>query len=98
MKLNNNQAVFWCRDETDFMRMKQVMADPETWPKTYAEFAADGEELIAKAWKQGVLITKVEADPDAFVTWCKVEGRQPDRRARIMYAVQQFDRLPKNTN
>lgn len=84
LRLNN--ALFWCGNERAFLRMRAVMADPDIWPKTYAEFVRKTNELVETTRKKGVLLTKIDADPDAFIAWCQVKARKPDRRARLVYA------------
>ena len=90
MKLRNNSALFWCGSEQGFLRMKEVMSDPDVWPKTYADFVHMADELVEAAKKKGILLTKIDADPDAFLAWCQVKSCAPDRGARQLYAIEMF--------
>ena len=98
MKFNTKQAIFWCASEADFLVMKEVMDDPESWPNTYAEFVAQMSQLLSEKVKIGLIITKTECNPERFIVWCKLNNRKPDLKSRQFYAAVQFSRLPKNSN
>jgi hypothetical protein len=98
MKLNTNQALFWCASEADFLVMKQVMDDPKSWPDTYAEFVTKVSQFISEKANDGLIITKTECNPERFVVWCKLHDRKPDIKSRQVYAAIQFGRHPKDSN
>jgi hypothetical protein len=45
MKLRLNNAMFWVRDEADFVRLKPLMSDQ--WVETYAEWLESANKMLA---------------------------------------------------
>lgn len=90
MKLRLNNAAFWCRDEATFLRLKQIITDPERWPATYAEWLQRANEHFAETKKRGLVTTKINVDPDAFVAWCQINSRVADVRSRSLYATEEL--------
>lgn len=97
MKIRSNNAAFWCKDELTFVRLSKVMVD-DGWPTTYSGWLENANKFIAAAQKKGLIVTKIEADPDEFSSWCRVNSRPADGGSRIRYAVEKFSEIPKTNN
>ncbi len=98
MKLRLKNGAFWCKDEAVFLRMKQIMSDPESWPDTYAEWLQRANEYLAVSARNGLVFTKIEADPEAFLAWCRIKAHRPDNKARAIYAGEEFGKLDNRNN
>lgn len=81
----------WYRRE-DYPRLLEIVADPEKLCATYDEWFAIAEPMVRWFEAQGLLVERVEINPDLFRHWCRNRDLAPNGRARTLYA----DRLAKS--
>jgi hypothetical protein len=77
--------IFTLKNEADFLRCQEIMEDGHLWP-SYEEWLLTVENSVRSFARQGIQAEKIEADPDEFVAWCKVQGRSHDSNARGLFA------------
>lgn len=78
-----NIAIAWLRKE-DWKRWQEVDAQLPDYDRWLAKI----EDLIKQATAAGAVPTKVEVDPEAFLQWCKANGKPVHRDTRAQYAAQ----------
>ena len=81
-----NQAVFWYKDETTYLRFREIIEDKAQISCPYPTWVALAQKQIDAIAKRGVILVKINADPDEFVQWCKVNTCSPNQRARQVFA------------
>ena len=72
--------------------------EKDGWPTTYAEWVKNSQNYTAAMLKQGVILTKIEADPDEFSAWCRLHACKADRSTRSRYAAEKFVNIPNPDN
>jgi hypothetical protein len=80
-------AVAWLRKE-DWPRWHAI--DRELPP--YDQWLAKIDRAISETERKGKVAIKVDIDPEAFVQWCKSNGKKIDRNTRAEYAAAQLMR------
>lgn len=98
MGLNFNHAAFWIASESDFNRFRAAAEDAAIWPPTYALWLKSFQMGVAEQAKRGVILAKVEANPDDFAAWCRVHSKVSNVRSRCDYAVEQFAKRSYRNN
>ena len=78
-------AVPWFTAET-FPRLREISANADDLPDTYAEFLTLAEPRFARHASNGVPMQRVYIDPDELAEWCKANGRPVDAYARAGFA------------
>jgi len=86
-RIRLNNFGFWIKDEPDYLRFRQIVDDPAQLGDSYATWLDSAKKITDAAQKQRIIIIKVNADPDAFLTWCKANSRRPDQRSRMRFAI-----------
>ena len=97
MKIRSNNASFWCKDEATFIQLSSFM-EKDNWPATYAQWLKNANKFTTAMLKQGIILTKIEADPDEFSAWCRLHSRPADSKSRCFYAAEKFSHIPKTNN
>ena len=91
-------ALFWIRNESDFNRLLQIVIDPDNFGESYVAWVQSANQMLEVQRRQGLVLTKIYADPDEFAEWCRVNSRSPDRQSRILYAAQKFSEESPSDN
>lgn len=78
-------SIPWYREE-DFDALRNLFTDGENLHDTYAEWLEAAESVEAEMQSQGVHTVRSIVEPGAFRDWCAGQQRQPDARARQIYA------------
>jgi hypothetical protein len=78
-------GIAWYR-EADWPRLRALFTDADELPRSYAEWHASAERLVAELDRGGLTAERVPLDPDAFASWCAAQGLAPDAQARSRYA------------
>lgn len=86
MKIRINNFGFWCKDEADYLRFCKIVDDPEQFAPSYQAWLDRAEKVLDASAKQGIIIIKVNADPDEFVEWCNVNACRPNQSSRMKFA------------
>ena len=90
-------GVFWCKDEADWKRFREIVADPETLNISYDEWLklsqSRFDELVKAGIPTGSLFIKVKADPDAFIKWCQINSHPLNQKSRMLYAVEKSHQI-----
>ncbi|HEY3762162.1 MAG TPA: hypothetical protein VGN23_10495 [Verrucomicrobiae bacterium] len=86
-----NNAVFWYKDEATYLRFREIIEDKAQISCPYAEWVALAQKQIDALAQKRIILVKVDADPDEFVQWCKVNSRPPNQAARQLFATIKLD-------
>ena len=78
-------AVAWFTEEA-WPRLREISANPDDLPDTFAEFLALAEPRFARHVASGLPLQRVHVDPDELLAWCKANGRPVDAHARAGFA------------
>lgn len=62
------------------------MADADVLPPTFEKWFYRAEQLRGRLKKQGMVVEKVEIDPETFPAWCAARGLNVDAEARNAFA------------
>lgn len=77
---------FWIKNEAHYLRFREMADDKETFSAPYAQWAARAQQRMEEAAKHGLVSFKVNADPDEFSAWCKINSHRQNSRARAIFA------------
>jgi hypothetical protein len=78
-------AVAWY-SEPAWHRLKTLVSDPDELDESYEEWLEAANDFMQQMKSRGETVEKVNVDPDTFIEWCRLLGKQPDRAARAEYA------------
>jgi hypothetical protein len=70
-----------------YLRFREIIEDKAQISIPYSTWVADSQKKIDALAKKGVFLIKINADPDEFVAWCKVNAYPPNQQARMRFAV-----------
>jgi hypothetical protein len=73
----NVQPLFWIQNEKDYAVLKSLNPVPPVLSQSdYVSWARKGEEHIKKALSQGVVLVKINVDPEEFIGWMQEKGER----------------------
>lgn len=81
------QAMVWYREE-DWARLKEIFADGDLLPKSYADWLVRAEKMKKEAEAAGDAVIKVFIDPETFPAWCESKGIAMNSEARSQLAIE----------
>ena len=81
-------GTLWYADEAAYLRFRDICDDKAHFSGPYSQWLANVQKFIEDTERGGQVVTKVHADADAFLAWCKVKSRRPDTIARSDYAAE----------
>lgn len=76
-------ALAWLRKE-DWSRWQAIDSNLPTYDKWLSKMGIVSKEIE----KRGHIAEKVIVNPDDFVAWCQVNGREIERNARAQFAAE----------
>jgi hypothetical protein len=76
----------WFRRE-DYQRIRQIMDDSDKFPPDFDAWEERAKGQVEEAKRQGLIITPVPLDPDAFLAFCETEKMSPNGEARAKFAI-----------
>ncbi len=76
--------VWYARE--DYPRVLEIMEDAEDLQSTWDEWLKDAERVEQRLRREGHKVVRLRLLPDAFVGWCRSEGRTPNGSARSHWA------------
>lgn len=81
------QAMVWYKEE-DWDTLKNMFADGDLLPKSYADWLGRAEEMKSQVQASGDAVIKVYIDPETFPAWCESKGLEMDSEARSQLAIE----------
>ena len=81
-----NQALFWYKDEATYLRFREIFENDAQLSLPYSQWVAVVNKQIDEIAKRGIILVKIEADPNEFVAWCNINAYPPNQRARTVFA------------
>ena len=82
--------VTWYKDETTWLRFKELCEDKDHFGPSFNEWVTAVQKKIDELATQGVILVKVETDPEKYATWCKTNGHPLNGMSRGLYLQQCF--------
>ena len=79
--------------EVEWAKAKHVMADGNTFHKTYAEWRQNAERVINGLQRGGTPVVRINIDVEAFCSWCAVHGAEVNSQSRARFAALEAKRL-----
>jgi hypothetical protein len=79
-------ATIWFYDEANYRRFKEICEDGNKFPATYAAWLEVATKKTAAVARANGAIRKIQADPDDFLLWCKINAVAPNQVGRTRYA------------
>lgn len=83
----NIVGIAWYRRE-DYPRVLEIMADQHLLPRTHDQWEKFAQQAEASAKSRGLAVHRAYIDPEEFITWCAITGRNVDAEARMAWANQ----------
>ena len=81
------QGTLWYKDEATYSRFRELCDDKSHFAPPYIEWVRNTEQFIRNVEAQiGQPIKRIDADPEEFLGWCRVESKRPDTFARGAFA------------
>lgn len=80
-------VIIWYTPET-YLACREVMADREKLPPTYAAWQRKSEAQARMAIVEGRRLYRVPLAAAAFQDWCREKDRRPDAEARVSFALE----------
>ncbi|HEY1662333.1 MAG TPA: hypothetical protein VGI03_07935 [Verrucomicrobiae bacterium] len=96
VSMNLKNGLFWYRDEATYLRFREIIDDKDQLVSPYSVWVAKAEKFIEEKAEQGTFLVKIKADPDEFVSWCNINSRKPDGRARMLFAIEKARHIGGN--
>lgn len=78
-------AMGWYGRES-YPRILAVMADAHLLPRNYDEFLEKAEAGEKRLAAQGLVVHRVDVDPDQFLAWCTARNIDADAKARMTFS------------
>lgn len=71
-----------------YPRVVGLMLDADLLPPSYDSWRRHADQLLSVAQARGLLVMRVQIEPEEFLEWCDDEGYSPDTEGRLAYAEQ----------
>jgi hypothetical protein len=81
-------GTLWYADEASYFKFRDICDDKAHFSGPYTQWFANAQQLIDDMLSRGQVVTKIHADADAFIAWCRVKSKRPDTQARSDYAAE----------
>jgi hypothetical protein len=81
-------GILWHPDEASYFRFRDACTDKDNFYPTFSEWVSVMKHLEEELARGGQSFTKVNPDVEEFLTWCRIESRNPDGSARSVFAGQ----------
>lgn len=91
-------AVTWYKDEATYFRFPELCVDKEQFFDSYAEWLVSAQKKVKDRQQEGLLVQKIDTDPDQFALWCRSSSRKRDGTARAAYAALQAAKMNSSRN
>ncbi|MGQ0502051.1 MAG: hypothetical protein ACT4P0_05485 [Panacagrimonas sp.] len=69
-----------------YEEIRRTMADGAAMFRDYRRWLAAAKDNVARVEAQGYRVLKVVIEPEAFLAWCRRQGKRPDLDARLGFA------------
>ncbi|MDD2690326.1 MAG: hypothetical protein PHX69_00910 [Simplicispira sp.] len=87
-----SNQVTWFKDEATWKKYKDICEDKNHFGPSYNEWVAAVNRKIAELATQGVLLQKVETNPEDYLNWCKSAGHSMNAKSRSLYLAHIFSK------
>jgi hypothetical protein len=77
-------------DSDQWLRLREIAADPDRLEESYEEWLAVAEDAIRNLKVGGLTIEKVPVNTEELILWCNEDGRSIDAAARAEFAVREL--------
>ena len=80
-----NNHVTWYKDELTYLRFKELCEDKAHFGNSYQEWVAGVQSKIDKLATQGIILTKVNINPEDFAEWCRINHHAMNATSRGLF-------------
>jgi hypothetical protein len=77
----------WYKDEVTYNRFREICDDKVQFAQPYADWVKHADDFIREVEARvGQKLVKVNAEPEEFLAWCRVNSKRPDSPSRSAFA------------